>query len=315
MYADPNCTVPVATGGNVFVLGGQVPTSAPVTLTVPGTYYWRAAYTGDGFNDPASSNCRDEVETVAATTNRTVDHFVCYTANSRPSGGLGFKVPAKVKLINQFSPSGLAPKIGAVDIDCNPARKKVATGVTQITNPNAHLLCWGISAAAAGNTVVVTNQFGSAKLKTGPTSQLCLPSSSSRTCRTPARLLPPGLSHFTCYSVGYAPGGGAFRPPASVLVKDQFSNQPVSVTVGVPKLLCLPTTTIVNGVTHNALNPQVHLAVFRRERDADEEPGLRRERVRPGKGPDRQDETALPAVQQGRRTVRVTGAGTGAILP
>ena len=96
VYVDPNCTVPVATGGNVFVLGGQVPTSAPVTLTVPGTYYWRAAYTGDGFNDPASSNCRDEVETVAATTNRTVDHFVCYTANSRPSGGLGFKVPAKV---------------------------------------------------------------------------------------------------------------------------------------------------------------------------------------------------------------------------
>jgi alpha-tubulin suppressor-like RCC1 family protein len=169
-----------------------------------------------------------------------------------------------VQLINQFSPSGFVPSVGAVDLHCNPAQKTVSGRITRITNPNAHLLCWRTTAVAQpARTVVVSNQFGRATLTTGQPGQLCLPSWKSVTGRpnlTP--VVPPGLNHFTCYSVAYAPGSARFRPPASVTVKDQFSSRPVAVKVGVPKLLCLPTTTILNGViTYPRLSP-THLLCF-----------------------------------------------------
>ena len=264
VYSDANCRIPVTSGGVDLVTAGSVPVSDPVTLNFPGTYYWKVSYSGDGLNAPAVSNCGDEVETVsAAPGSHILDHFLCYTASSAPgAAGLGFKLPASVQLINQFSPGGFAPKIGAVDLDCNPAQKTVPNGVTQVANPNAHLLCWGIKAPPSSKTVVVSNQFGSAKVSTGATTQMCLPSWTTVKPRTGTPVAPPGLSHFACYSAGYVPGAATFKPPDSVLVKDQFTNKPVKVKVGAPKLLCLPTTKIADGVTSPALNPQAHLLCY-----------------------------------------------------
>ncbi len=264
VYLDPRCQVPVATGGFEPIFSGSVPTSAPVTLNGPGTYYWQASYSGDILNFPSTSNCGDEVETVTSSTHgATLDHFLCYSAAGTPAASLGFKVPGDVRLINQFSPNGFVPKIGAVDTDCNPVQKTVPTGVTPIRNPNAHLLCWSITAPTAAQTVVVTNQFGTAELQTGATSQMCLPSwSNAKNPPGNKPSAPPGLSHFTCYSVGYAPGGNTFEPPPSVKVQDQFTNKSVGVKVGAPKLLCLPTTKIANGVTYKMQNAQAHLLCY-----------------------------------------------------
>jgi hypothetical protein len=203
--------------------------------------------------------------TAGGATSTVVDHFLCYSATSTPNAaGVGFKVPSGVRLINQFSPNGFVPKIGAVDLHCNPAQKTVPTHLTRVTNPNAHLLCWRMSTTQPSVTVVVSNQFGKATLKTGAGIQVCLPSWKSLTGPPKNRLVaPPGLSHFTCYTVTYLPGSSAFRPPSSVLVKDQFSPRPVPVKVGAPVLLCLPTTKILaSGVASPMQNPTVHLLCF-----------------------------------------------------
>jgi len=174
-------------------------------------------------------------------------------------------VPAGVRLIDQFSPQGFVPGIGAVDLHCNPAQKTVANQVTPITNPNAHLLCWNLDTATLGTeTVIVTNQFGQGELRASTPSQLCAPSwKSLKAPPTNKVVAPPGLSHFTCYSVAYVAGAAVFKPPTSVLVKDQFSAKPVAVRVGAPKLLCLPTTKILpSGARFPMLNASTHLLCF-----------------------------------------------------
>ena len=202
----------------------------------------------------------------AAATSPPVDHFLCYSANVLPTAaGPAFKPPAGVRLINQFAPNGIVPRITAVDLHCNPAQKTVGTRIFKITNPNAHLLCFKIVAPTQpARTVQVTNQFGSAKLKTGAATQVCLPTWKSLTGPpnrpSPA---PPRLSHFTCYAVSYIPGAGTFKPPAVVQVKDQFSGKPVNAKVGNPVLLCLPTTKILpTGKSFPAVNTVAHLLCF-----------------------------------------------------
>jgi hypothetical protein len=253
VYSDANCRTLVASGGTEAVSAGSVEGSDPIVLNVPGKYYWQVTYSGDALNGGSTSACGSEIETALP-----LDHFLCYS--SRPSSGATFQVPGTVQLTNDFSPNGFVPKIGEVDFDCNPVQKTVPTGVTKVTNPSAHLVCWHLSAPSSNKTVVVTNQFGRATLKTGGTAQVCLPSwqQVGSPPNNPSST-PSGLSHFTCYSASYAPHGGSFKPPKSVTVKDEFSNQPVKVKVGAPKLLCLPTAKTVNGVTYPELNPLAQL--------------------------------------------------------
>jgi hypothetical protein len=196
----------------------------------------------------------------AAASPTPVDHFLCYTA----AAPAGFRVPSNVRLLNQFTSNGIVPKFGAVDMHCNPVQKSVPTHVSKITNPNAHLLCWRITAPAQPTHVVrVTNQFGQAVLQTGQPTQVCLPSWKSLTGPprkpTPA---PPGLSHFTCYPVSYVPGAGTFKVPPAVQLKDQFSQAQVTVKVGNPVKLCLPSLKIVNGQTFPPTNTVTHLLCF-----------------------------------------------------
>ena len=253
VYSDANCRTLVASGGTEAVSAGSVESSEPIVLNVPGTYYWQVTYSGDALNGGSTSACGSEVETALP-----LDHFLCYS--SRPSSGATFQVPGTVQLTNDFSPNGFVPKIGDVDFDCNPVQKTVPSGITKITNPNAHLVCWHLSAPSSNKTVVVTNQFGRATVKTGGTAQVCLPSWQlvGSPPNNPSST-PSGLSHFTCYSASYAPHGGSFKPPKSVTVQDEFTNKPVKVQVGAPKLLCLPTAKTINGVTYPELNPLAQL--------------------------------------------------------
>src|SRR5205085_1676033 len=52
--------------GEVTVSGGDVPNSDDATFNSAGTYYWRAYYSGDANNDPATSACTDETLRVIA---------------------------------------------------------------------------------------------------------------------------------------------------------------------------------------------------------------------------------------------------------
>jgi hypothetical protein len=189
-----------------------------------------------------------------------VDHQLCYTAT-----GTHFRIPAGVRLIDQFSPNGFVPRISpTVPVHCNPVKKILPTGqVFPITNPNAHLACFGIIPATPQPTptVVVTNQFGSARLIPGQPNILCVPSWKSLTGppgKTPNT--PPGLNHFTCYPVRVA--SGAYHPPP-LMLQDEFARAPVPATVNpVPVELCLPTEKIVGRHVYPIINPVLHLLCF-----------------------------------------------------
>jgi hypothetical protein len=67
LYTDDHCgsqyTPPVAPPP-VTVTAATIPSSAAVTFTAAGTYYWRAMYSGDGNNQPAESGCSEAPLTV-----------------------------------------------------------------------------------------------------------------------------------------------------------------------------------------------------------------------------------------------------------
>ena len=64
VYSDAHCTTEVASGGTQAVTNDVAAPSSAVTLSTPGTYYWQASYSGDPANDPSTSTCGAEVESV-----------------------------------------------------------------------------------------------------------------------------------------------------------------------------------------------------------------------------------------------------------
>ncbi|HLM86775.1 MAG TPA: Ig-like domain-containing protein [Solirubrobacteraceae bacterium] len=65
VYSNSECTALVTSAGSVSVSGTNVPSSNGEQLA-PGTYYWQASYGGDSANEPSTSPCGSEVETVTA---------------------------------------------------------------------------------------------------------------------------------------------------------------------------------------------------------------------------------------------------------
>jgi hypothetical protein len=167
-----------------------------------------------------------------------IDHQLCYSATAK-----GFKVPRGVVLTNQLSPAGFRPKITSVAFHCNPVQKSLHGGKTfRITNPNAHLLCFRLTAAPQkAHLVLAQNQFGVADLNVAQPNLLCLPSWKSLTGPPTAKAAqPPGLDHFACYPVTVQQG--AYHAPAGVMLRDEFARKLVSVRVNsVPKEFCAPT--------------------------------------------------------------------------
>ena len=67
VYSDSGCTTAVSSGtAQSITTPGTLPTSSPVTLGTPGTYYWQASYSGDSANTASMSTCGSEVETVTS---------------------------------------------------------------------------------------------------------------------------------------------------------------------------------------------------------------------------------------------------------
>jgi len=74
LYENSSCTGTVIATSTESVTAGKPAASAPITTALsPGTYYWKAAYSGDAANDAGASSCGSEVLTVTppATTGGT----------------------------------------------------------------------------------------------------------------------------------------------------------------------------------------------------------------------------------------------------
>ncbi|HXW34159.1 MAG TPA: hypothetical protein VEJ87_06225 [Acidimicrobiales bacterium] len=186
-------------------------------------------------------------------------HYLCYTATAS-----GFKAPPGVRLVNAFAPNGFVPKIGSANYHCNPAVKIVPSGTFPITDPTLHYLCFKITAPQPANTAVVSNQFGTAALTTSSPTELCLPTWKSLTGPPNQTPNQPVGNHYTCYPTKYVAGGGVFKPPAPVAVEDEFSpTAAVTVKVGAPKWLCVPTTKILpTGVSYPIVDPSLYYVCF-----------------------------------------------------
>jgi hypothetical protein len=68
VYSNSTCTTPAAAAGSASVSGGVAGASSAVATLGPGTYYWRATYSGDLNNQKATSACGSEVLSVLAPT-------------------------------------------------------------------------------------------------------------------------------------------------------------------------------------------------------------------------------------------------------
>jgi len=155
-----------------------------------------------------------------------VDHQLCYSAS-----GTHFKIPAGVRLINQFSPRRL--RAGDQPHRGDPLQPD------------------------GGRHQPVRQRDPDPQ----PAQPSCVPSWKSLTGppgKTPKT--PPGLNHFTCYPVKVASGGYA---PPRVMLQDEFASGPVPATVNpVPVELCLPTEKIVGTRVFKIINPAMHLLCF-----------------------------------------------------
>jgi hypothetical protein len=68
IYTDSRCEGTAIEAGTVPVNEGKARASEEEVLKPAGTYYWQASYSGDEANEPSTSECGAEVETVLAPT-------------------------------------------------------------------------------------------------------------------------------------------------------------------------------------------------------------------------------------------------------
>ena len=181
-----------------------------------------------------------------AGTTVTLDHFLCYQSRVAAPAP-----PPNVLLANILQPNPFAPSFGTADRHCNPANKSVPVALFRAKNPLAHLLCWTIKFPLGAGTVLVTNQFGKAVMKTGAPNRLCLPSWKDNVA-TPGAVngvAPKGLDHFTCYPLTAIASSYGFKPPSLVKVEDEFSApRYVPLKLSRANELCVPTLKLVAGV-------------------------------------------------------------------
>jgi IgGFc binding protein/Bacterial Ig-like domain (group 1) len=103
VYSNAACTTLAKSAGSVTVTNGLASSSAAVTLTTPGTYYWQASYSGDSLNEASSSACGagGEVETVTA-----APTTLATSLSGGESSGTAISVPAGTAVTDSATLSG-----------------------------------------------------------------------------------------------------------------------------------------------------------------------------------------------------------------
>lgn len=136
VYSNSACTTVAATAGTVQVADGVVPASPAVALKTVGTYYWKAAYSGDSLNKASVSTCgtSGEIQTVTPGTSITTkllgdslsgtsltlpagqpatDSAVLSGMNAaKATGGVTYRVYSDAKCTTLVATAGTAKVIG-----------------------------------------------------------------------------------------------------------------------------------------------------------------------------------------------------------
>jgi hypothetical protein len=104
VYSDSACTTEVSTATVSIITPGMLPTSAPVLLTIAGTYYWQVAYDGDLGNAPSVSTCGQsgEIETVAQ-----APTTMAQSLSGGAQSGTAISVPAGTAVTDTATLSGM----------------------------------------------------------------------------------------------------------------------------------------------------------------------------------------------------------------
>ena len=104
VYTDSACSQNALGAGTVTVTNGIVPDSDPITFDTAGDFYWQAVYSGDGNNNPATSDCTTEhlVVTKAHPAISTAQNLL---PNDDATISGGFDTPGGSITFELFSPS------------------------------------------------------------------------------------------------------------------------------------------------------------------------------------------------------------------
>lgn len=103
-----------------------------------------------------------------------IGHFTCYLVSVQQGG---YKVPSGIKLQDQFTRKPVLVKVSNVpELLCVPTLKYIGGRLRSPWINSLHLLCYPVSRTPRVPVVFDKNQFGTAKVRIGHTSLLCLPS-------------------------------------------------------------------------------------------------------------------------------------------
>ncbi len=224
--------VTVAAGASESVNG--IPTGSSCTVTEPTLptppvgFNWKTpVITGS----PAIINKTAAAEvSVANALVRKPLHFLCYELKRTPP------TVGNVTVVDRFGPNTVTA--AQVHLMCNPTNKR-DEDPTAVTNPN-HLTGYDINSKgspARGQTVAVTDQFGTVRMQLAQTRYLMVPAAKRENSAPPA-LVSPG-DRFVCYGVK----AGPFATVRNVKVQDQFGTLNVDL-LGI-RQFCAPAN--VNG--------------------------------------------------------------------
>lgn len=100
VYSDSTCATFYADAGTVNVTNGVVPDSDPITFNTAGDFYWQASYSGQGVNQPATSDCSTE-HLVVTPANPTLP-----TTPNPSSGAIGATLNDSATVTGGFNPTG-----------------------------------------------------------------------------------------------------------------------------------------------------------------------------------------------------------------
>lgn len=217
VYSDAACTA-LVNGGSAETIStaGTPPASAPVTLNIPGTYYWQAAYSGDAANGASESTCglNGEVEIVSPGSTPT---SVSATLSGDGQSGVSLSVPAGTTITDTASLSGdaAASATGTVTYDVYSdagCTDLVNSGTAEsITTPGTLPLSAGVTLSTPGTYYWEASYSGDAD--NAPSESTCGPSGEVET-------VTPAETTVTTALSGGGQAGTSITVPAGTQVTD-----------------------------------------------------------------------------------------------
>jgi hypothetical protein len=217
VYSDAACNALVSGGSaETITTAGTPPASAPVTLNIPGTYYWQAVYSGDSENGASESTCglNGEVEIVSSGSTPT---SVSTTLSGDGQSGSSLSVPAGTTVTDTASLSGdaAASATGTVTYDVYSdagCTDLVNSGTAEtITTPGTLPPSAGVTLSTPGAYYWEASYSGDAD--NAPSVSTCGPSGEVETVTPAETMVTTALS-------GGGQGGTQITAPAGTAVTD-----------------------------------------------------------------------------------------------